>query len=184
MDNSQEALTLALLEGCKAGEDDAFASLVSLYTPMMLSLIRRFSLEVEDAFSEVCMALYKAALYYDTEQSEVTFGLYAKICITNRLKDLARSPSFAPVPLSNYDIDRIAVSDRTQHRLESEEDSREFRRQARDMLSDYEYRVLIMWLSGLSTADISEKLGESAKSVDNAKARVIKKLRSSMRDSR
>ena len=169
-----------LLQRCKDGQDDAFRSLVSLYTPMIVSLIRKHSLEYDDAFSEACMALYKAASYYDLEQSEVTFGLYAKICISNRLKDLVRSGQKDEPIISDLDIETVAVKDTTQSRLEKEEDSARFRAAARAVLSDYEYRVLALWLAGLKTADIALRLSEEAKSVDNAKARIIKKLRRSM----
>ena len=43
-------------------------------------------------------------------------------------------------------------------------------------LSDFEFRVVTMYLEGLSYAQISEATGKDFKSIDNALARSKKKL--------
>jgi DNA-directed RNA polymerase specialized sigma24 family protein len=48
---------------------------------------------------------------------------------------------------------------------------------ARQVLSDYEYSVLLYHIQGYKTSAIAERLGKSSKSVDNAKARVFRRLR-------
>ena len=48
---------------------------------------------------------------------------------------------------------------------------------AKDLLSEYEYRVLLLHIQGYKTAAIADMLSRSAKSVDNAKARLFKRLR-------
>ena len=53
---------------------------------------------------------------------------------------------------------------------------------AKDLLSDYEYRVLLLYIQGYKTAAIADMLDRSAKSVDNAKARLFKRLRAEIGD--
>ena len=53
---------------------------------------------------------------------------------------------------------------------------------AKDLLSDYEYRVLLLHIQGYKTAAIASMLSRSAKSVDNAKSRLFKRLRAEIGD--
>ena len=53
---------------------------------------------------------------------------------------------------------------------------------ARRMLSDYEYSVLMYHIRGYRTADIAKRLSRTAKSIDNAKARIFKRLRGAFGD--
>ena len=43
-------------------------------------------------------------------------------------------------------------------------------------LSDFEFRVVTLWLEGMSYAAIAEMTGKQLKSIDNALARSKKKL--------
>ncbi len=177
MEKLDKSALTELIMRCRAGDDDAFAALVSAYTPLITGVIERLSLSVDDCFNEACLGLYRAALSYNVEQDGVTFGLYARICITRRLYDHKRSDEAHASRMCDLDVDTIAVSDGIISRLEREEEREEFRSQARRILSDYEYRVFLLWLSGYKTAAIAELLKTDAKSVDNAKARIIRKLR-------
>jgi hypothetical protein len=72
-------------------DDFAFSELVRRYTPMINKVISGFSSAVvtyDEAFSEACVALHKASLSYRLDLLEVTFGLYARICVKRRLSDL------------------------------------------------------------------------------------------------
>ena len=176
MDSNCNSEIRELLVGCREHSDAAFEELVLRYTPMLNSVIASKGLDCGEAFSEACMALYKAALLFDLEQDEVTFGLYAKVCVTNRLTDLTRRVSGTPV-LSDLDVDSISVSDGTLLKLEKQEERAAFHLRASEVLSEYEYRVLTLWLGGYKTADIASAVEADSKSVDNAKARILKKLR-------
>ena len=59
--------------------------------------------------------------------------------------------------------------------LESEA-QREFRRRLMKELSDFEFRVVIMYLEGMSYAEICEATGKGVKSIDNALSRAKRKL--------
>ena len=177
MDSNGNHEAFALIQRVRQGDEDSFAQLVEMYKPMISGVIKRFSLDEREVFSDACMALYKAALSFDVEQNEVTFGLYAGICVTNRMYDVIKiSPK--PLPLdSERDVESIAVDGDSFSRLVRKEESRALYSIAKELLSDFEYNVFSMWLKGYKTADIAARFGKSAKSVDNAKARLLKKLR-------
>ncbi len=168
---------VSVLEKCKSGDDSAFAELVYRYTPLIRALIAKYGLEESECYSEACMSLYKAAQSFNTEQDSVTFGLYARICVSRRLSDLVGSGSGAEDRLSDLDVDSIAVPGGIEARLVAMEERLEFRAAAKALLSEYEYKVFLMWLEGYKTAQIAAALEVEPKSVDNAKARILKKLR-------
>lgn len=172
---------IRLILKIRSGDDNAFSELVSLYTPMMQSAVGKYRLDFDECFSDLCMALYRAVRSYDIEQSEVTFGLFAKICIVRAVSDILRRDRSDCILESDADVDAIAVDGGVENDLIKREEREAFRRDARHLLSEYEYGVLLRWLAGDKTADIAESLGVSAKSVDNAKARIQKKLREGLR---
>ena len=56
------------------------------------------------------------------------------------------------------------------------EEGRAFTDGATAILSEFEYKILKYYLSGMTYAEIGEKTGRSAKSADNALQRIKKKL--------
>ena len=183
MEKSSDFCTNDLICRSRLGDDDAFSELVSLYKPMLNSTAVRLGLSPEENFSEACIGLYRAALTYDLSQSDVTFGLYASVCVKRRLTDVVRRErAMADRILMDADVDveSIAVEDRSLSSLVEREERESFRLQAKEILSDYEYRVFGLWLAGLSVSDIANELSTDLKSVENAKGRVMKKLRTSL----
>lgn len=173
-----------LISRCRMRDDDAFSELVSRYTPLMNKEVSEFmasGIGFEELFSEACIALHLAALKYDIEQSTVTFGLYAKVCIRHRLIDLAESNS--SIHESDIDVDRISVTPALDSRLAAAERFELLMRLSKGILSDYEYKVLILHVQGYKTAQIAEMLGREPKSVDNAKNRIFRRLRESIGES-
>ena len=170
-----------LIEGVRHGDEDSFSELVRLYTPMIKSTLSRMRVDADEVFSDVHMAFYKAAMTYDSAMYEVTFGLYARICIQRRVVDLLRRKSSESKYVeSDVDVDSIAVDDNTLLKLVREEERKVFLKKCRELLSDMEYDVLLYWRRGERTSSISSALGVSAKSIDNAKHRIIKKLRAGL----
>jgi len=182
MKNNGQTDIIELLLGCRAGDNSAFEKLVAVYTPMISSVIAAKGLDYDELFSDAALALYKAACTYNVEQSEVTFGLYAKVCVTNRITDILRADKAEKALVLDYDVENLTVSDGILSMLEKQEERERFHACAKDALSDYEYRVLKHWLSGEKTAAIAASLSTDAKSVDNAKSRILKKLRAAFSD--
>ncbi len=169
--------------------------MLDLYKPLIESAVARFckeeitELNREDLRQEAILSFYNSILTYDTEQEEVEFGLYAKICVTNglvsrlrRWKNRAQAPwdpldsldTRGEVPLSLQDFEDPSVKILEQERL------RALYSVIRKCLSDYEYRVWSLYMSGRSAAEIGELVGREEKSVSNAIYRIRKKLRAEL----
>lgn len=174
-----------LILACRERDDFAFDELVRRYTPMIKSVISKFSDasgDFDELFSEACVALHSAAVKYDVSQSNVTFGLYARICVDHRIVDFVRRRG-AYSSISDVDIDELS-SESSSESIESGIADREtveiLMRSARELLSEYEYKVLILHMQGYKTSAIAGLLGRTPKSVDNAKSRLFGRLRASL----
>lgn len=170
-----------LILGVKAGGGEEFSELIRRYLPMIKKVSSSFvsaKIRADEAFCEASVAFYRAAMTYDAGRTEVTFGLYARICVYRRLCDLAgKENRIKEENFSDLKIDEISVQSGIESNLVMRETMRRALDLAKSLLSDYEYQVFFLGLEGYTTASIAERLGCSAKSVDNAKARAIKRLR-------
>lgn len=174
----------SLISLCREHSDEAFDELVRRYTPMMRKVILSFGslpYEYSELFSEACVALHTAAGRFDVAQQEVTFGLFARICIRNRIVDLIRAAESERAILDR-DVEQMAYESNVEKRLEEREMFDTLLLSAKDLLSDYEYRVLLLHIQGYKTAAIASMLSRSAKSVDNAKSRLFRRLREAIGD--
>lgn len=194
-DRSKEPLSRhelrQLLLAVRRGEEGAFSCLYGKYLPLVLRLSTEFvpryasHADAEDFRQEAMLALYRAALAYDLEQREVEFGLFAKICITNRLVDRLRAlerywknegntgtnsadPDVTPDPAEG--ADPVA-------RLMDAEAVRALNAIIDRHLSVYERRVFRMYLSGYTAGEIASAVGREEKSVSNAVYRIRRKLK-------
>jgi RNA polymerase sporulation-specific sigma factor len=164
--------------------DAAFRELVVRYEPMMrkrVTSIIKDSCDEAEAMQEAHISLHKAALTYDPEKcGGVTFGLYAGVCVSNRLKTMlrihkrksAKLDKFAQIEeeCSHLDIESFLATRDLSERVMAI---------AEGLLSELEYSVFRLEFEGYTTRDIANKLSRSSKSVDNAKARIAKRLRTS-----
>ncbi len=174
----EEKLT-RLLIGVKEGSDPSFSDLCEDFAPLMRSQILRLfgndHSDYDDLLQDATMALYDAAVSFDMSQEKVTFGLYAKICIRNRLISIKRKEKKSGKKTASYD----AVSEK-QMREVSKRASREKLEENEEMLSrlsSYERTVLLLYLNGHSYREIGLALKKSEKSVDNALYRIKSKLK-------
>ena len=171
-----------LIIGCRNRDDEAFDELVRRYTPMMRKVICSFpslSDEFGELFSEACVALHIAAQRYDLGQSDVTFGLYARICVRNRILGLLRGLDVSQ-DCSDCDVEQMGEDRGPEADIIERESFDRILHSARNLLSDYEYRVLMLHIQGYKTAVIAKTLGRTSKSVDNAKSRIFRRLRTEL----
>ena len=182
MRSYDKADTIELIISCREHDDSAFAELVRRYMPMMRSVISGYPdapFDADELLQEASVALHSAAMRYDVTQSEVTFGLFARICVNHRMLDLLRTRR--PVTLDISEADMMSQDDDCIERgLVSREMFDSAMECARDVLSEYEYKVMILHIQGYKTAEIAKALGKSAKSVDNAKFRLFRRLRENL----
>lgn len=173
-----EKLT-GLLVGIKEGRDPEFSELSKAFAPLMRSQVTKLfgsdHVEYDDLLQDAAMALYDAALTFDMSQDKVTFGLYAKICIKNRLISIKRKEKRSGKKSARYD-----EASQKQLRITSRRASREKLEENEEILSQlssYERSVLLLYLNGHSYREIGLALKKSEKSVDNALYRIKSKLK-------
>ncbi len=173
--------TLLDMVRCGERKDDAFSELVRRYTPLTVKCVRSFftsDSDVTEAIQEAHIALHSAAVSYDGARGDsVTFGLYARVCIVNRLRSLLRQKNRASEHCESLADDRIYVVSDIDGRLAGRELCSRIMSIAKSILSELEFEVFRLQLEGLKTREIAARLSRGAKSVDNAKARISRTLK-------
>lgn len=173
-----------LVSLAKSGSDDAFSELLELYGALLETMSIRYSegLPAEDRRDlrqESAIAFCRALDRFDPAEG-VAFGYFAKVCVENRLIDcrrkLATNPSGRAVPLDVDPALPAAEDDPSRYVLERENYLALCER-IREALSDYENRIWTLVISGRTPSEIAQSLGVERKSVENAIARVRRKLR-------
>lgn len=168
-----------LISKVQIGDDLAFSELVHRYMPMLNKAVYGFvcqTVSYDEAFSEACIALHKAALSYDLSKNDVTFGLYARICLYRRLYDMS-SKVEREVKTVGVDINSLYTEYTAESRLLEKERMHKYLERIRTILSEYEYRVFLLYLDGKKTSQIAKELSRDVKSVENAKSRMFRHLR-------
>ncbi len=179
-------------DSVKNGDRAAFEELLSSYEVLIraecsaiLSKFPDFKSEEEEMRQEGRLALYNAAMKY--EQSEqVTFGLFAKICIHNRLISYIRKLSSAKRRRDRLAEKAMASAENGKSAEEfaiAIENSDKLRELLDGQVSAYEKRVFALYLEKKSYEQISAIVGRDIKSVANAICRVKAKLKSRLKQS-
>lgn len=173
------------IDSVKKGSEAAFAELLEQYSPLISSLVDETAKncgedEKEDLRQEACIALFRAALSYK-QNEKVTFGLYAKICIKNRLISYCRRASNNDkLVLCQPDEDEDVEADPSQrpdNALIDAESLSILKKKIRSCLTDFEYSVFICYAEGMERKDIAKLLSVTDTSVSNALYRVKTKLK-------
>lgn len=172
------------------GDQDAFVALLDRYKPLINSSVNRFSsndsfsLYCEDLRQEAFVVFYNSILAYDLDQSEVEFGLFAKICIHNALVSQLRALEKRSAEPMEDIPEKLFVSQDTEDpavKILEQERLKSLHAVIRKNLSDFEYTVWQLYISGRSAKDVADKLGSNEKSITNAIYRIRKKLRALLR---
>lgn len=165
----------------------SFETVYSLYVPLINSLAEKYGssslsgAELEDLRQEAAIALYDAALAFNPERG-VSFGLYAKICIKNRIISYIRSANGRSVKTESLDLapqnEASASLDIDPEKLIiSKESLADLERRISLSLTDLERSVFDLYLASATYEDIAAELGKPKKSIDNAMQRIKAKLR-------
>ena len=175
---SDEELVLA----ARADEPHAMETLLLRYAGMVRGIARGYFLfggDTDDLVQEGMIGLYSAV--GDYKAGEMRFKSFAYLCVTRRILDAVKASGREKNrPLNNYvsllDADvRLSVPDPLEEMIDRE-NGEEFFRRMNEALSDLEFRVLMLYMKGLSTAEICKITKKNEKSVDNALQRSKKKL--------
>ena len=137
--------------------------------------------ETEDLIQEGMMGLYRAIGDYQPNGG-ASFKSFANLCINRRIIDAVKSyerkkndPLKNYIPLFSGEWEDPTLS--PEEEVVGRETRREFMRAMSGALSDFEFRVMVMYMNGTSCAEICETTKKDVKSVDNAIQRGKKKLR-------
>jgi RNA polymerase sporulation-specific sigma factor len=183
--NSKEDVR-ELITAVRNGDENAFSSLLLQYRPLIDASVARFSsdesfsLYCDDLRQEASVVFYNSILAYDLEQNEVEFGLFAKICIHNALASVLRTlKKRSAEQLTETAEDLLIVQDfeDPSSRTLERERLKSLYAVIRNSLSDFEYSVWQLYMSGRSASEIAHLVGTDTKSVTNAIYRIRKKLR-------
>ena len=175
-----------LIDLVVAGDSDAFSKLVEIYNPLLKKILNSYTTEemskedVEDLSQEELIAFYRAIIHFDKEQTNVEFGLYAKICITNSMISYKRAAAKKANESLIGDDEMNSITDpegEVSKFFEMKESEKELGEQIEKTLSAYENEVWSYYVNGCSSKEIANKLNSNEKSIDNAIFRIRKKLR-------
>ncbi|MDE7296731.1 MAG: sigma-70 family RNA polymerase sigma factor [Clostridia bacterium] len=175
----------ALVLRARKGEGDATEELLLRYKDMVRAIARRHTFrgnesgETEDLVQEGMIGLYAAIKAFQGEKGK-TFKNFAYLCVKGRIIDANRA-SLRRVTLDEgeFDFDSLAEGTTPEDTLLYDESNTEFHAKLSKSLSDLEFRVLTLYLEGMSYSAIAEHTGKDMKSIDNALARAKKKLQKS-----
>ncbi len=186
---SCDKIVCQLIEKVRHGNQKAFDELLRIYEPLFHSLLDKRDIEkineqdLEDLRQELTVVFYHSILSYELEQSEVRFGLYTKICMTNalitqlrRLRKREQPLSLSPGTEEDF-LEEYQIGDDPLKDVVSRENLETLNRKIKEALSPYELAVWQMYLTGSGTGKIAASLGKSEKSIENAIFRIRRKLR-------
>ena len=169
----------ALLRSVREGEKGAFERLLDLYRPLLVSAASSFGEDDGVMMQEATIALYHAACAYRSDRG-TTFGLFAKICVTNALTSALRHKKEPDAQLDERMESETAPDPAIL--LISIETVKTFYRLCTELLSPFELKTVIHRADGYSNREIADLLHKSEKSVANALGRAVKKIRRRLSD--
>lgn len=169
------------------GDNLAAEELLKRYIPLVSSRASVFTasgFEYDDMFQEGMIGLYGAIGSFD-ETVGSPFSAFARLCVDRMMVAVLRASSRKRrIPKSQISrLDEGILNRPDGEGVDPEavviakEEFDRFRRKASNELSSFEYSVLTAFISGCSYNTISDKLGVSVQSVDNALQRIRRKLK-------
>ena len=180
-----------LVELAQKGDALAMEELLLRYNRAVRSRARQFFVaggETEDLVQEGMMGLFFAVRAYKRDMGK-SFKNFAYMCMTRRIYDEISKMSTKKnavltdsVPLfDQYVLDILDERSSPEESVIDSEAHAEFEIKLMRLLSDFEYRVLRMYILGMTYAQICEATNKPFKSVDNALVRAKRKLQSELK---
>ncbi len=180
----------------KVGDEKSINHIIRKYRNFVRAKAKPFFLvgaDKEDILQEGMIGLFKAIRDYDEEKT-VSFRAFAELCVTRQIITAVKTATRQKhIPLNSYislnkpvneeDSDRTLmdtmknthINDPEQLTINKEE-MQLIIEKTKEMLSDFEIKVLSLYLKGYSYQEISSKLGKHSKSIDNALQRIKRKF--------
>lgn len=180
----------------KVGDEKSINHIIRKYRNFVRAKAKPFFIvgaDKEDILQEGMIGLFKAIRDYDEEKT-VSFRAFAELCVTRQIITAVKTATRQKhIPLNSYislnkpvneeEPDRTLmdtmknanINDPEQLTINKEE-MQLIIEKTKEMLSDFEIKVLSLYLKGYSYQEISTKLGKHSKSIDNALQRIKRKF--------
>lgn len=181
MKERQAPIPAAQIEAARGGSEADLAAIIARCMPFIRRCAKRVAgpgLDFEDAVQEGLIGLFSAIENY-SEGGRAGFMTYAAVCIQNAIfsaKKAAQRKKHAPLN-SSVPIPAGQSIPGPEEAADAREQVDLTMQKARTVLSLLEKKVLLLYLDGYSYRQIAQRLGISEKSVENALARLRRKLR-------
>lgn len=164
-----------------SGNYELLSVIINRYLPLIIKTAKQNlpETEVEDAVQEATFALYSAVKNFDGEKS--SFYTFANTCIKRSvISQIRKSASKKNIPdglVTSIDEIELADLNSPENILIERESYNTLTNNIKLELSSMEYSVLQLFLAGESYCEIARALNLTEKAVDNALARIRKKLK-------
>ena len=174
-----------LAAAAQGGDSAATQALLEKYKDAVRGAARSFFLaggDGEDLVQEGMIGLYLAITGF--KAGGMSFKNFAYVCIRRRIMSAVKSaarkkhmPLNTGIPFPEAGaLGELAAEGDPEEALILSEEPKEFWRAAKKVLSPAELDTLLLYVQGVSVADIAAKRGVSAKSADNAVQRAKRKI--------
>jgi RNA polymerase sporulation-specific sigma factor len=164
----------------RSGGEGAMEELFRRHSGLVRSCARRYFLiggETEDLIQEGMIGLYRAMGSYDgNREGSSSFKNFAYLCISRQILDAVKRASKSGAEAYSLNGGMAERGLDPEELLILSDEQKEFRQKMSRELSDFEFKVMTMYMDGMTCAEICETTGKSAKSVDNALQRSKRKL--------
>ncbi|MGV8154056.1 MAG: RNA polymerase sporulation sigma factor SigH [Alkaliphilus sp.] len=185
-----------MVEDAKNGDTAALNLLINKYRNFVRAKARSYFLigaDKEDIIQEGMIGLYKAIRDYRADKL-ASFRAFAELCITRQIITAIKTATRQKhIPLNSYvslnkpiydeESDRTLLDVISGQKVTDPEEliiCREelgyMETKMGEVLSDFEWKVLMLYLQGRSYQEMSANLDRHVKSIDNALQRVKRKL--------
>lgn len=194
MDSYQNFTDEQLIEKLREGDDRIMEYILDKYKPLVRKKANAMYLiggDTDDLIQEGMIGLFKAIRDFK-EEKEASFFHFAELCINRQIYSAVEASNRKKhAPLNSYVsfysemgeegktvADTLTASelDEPEQLIINQENMNLFLEELRNRLSKMECEVLDNYLAGLNYHQIAEKLGKSAKTIDNALQRIKAKI--------
>ena len=196
MENISDLSDEKLVDLSVLNEQLATEILVERYKSMVKNRAHAYFIigaDNDDIIQEGMIGLFKAIKCYD-KNKDSSFKTFADMCIRRQIMSAVKASTRQKhIPLNSsisfdrqvfdedsdkegYDVINAGTGQNPEEIFIKEEEIRDMHSKIELLLSDFERRVLKLYLSGRSYQEIGKLIGKSEKSIDNALQRLKRKL--------
>lgn len=178
-----DATDLELVKSCLAGNQDAFAELVTRYKKLIYSVVYNMisdKEEINDISQEVFLRIYKSL---DRYNPEFKFSTWAVRIATNLCLDILRKKKFDSMPIE----DAVGVSsdeETPEDRYMTNEKKKLVRQAVEQLPEKYRVPIVLFHQNGLSYEEMTRVLGEPMTIIKNRLYRARLMLREKLQSYR